>query len=92
MSWAVGFLKAVPKYKVESEIDSLAFSGNAETDGPAFDQFKIAKEATKAICKGIPGPQIMVSLSGHANGIGWQKKEGWSNDMISVNVYQIIDV
>ncbi len=27
----------------------------------------------------------------HANGVGWQKKEGWSNDTISVNITQFTE-
>ena len=55
------------------------------------DQLHAARLAAKRLLHSIPGPYVMVSLSGHANGIGWQKKEGYANDSISVSVSQHLE-
>lgn len=90
MSWSKSFSRPVPKNEVEITIDSLEFP-DAANQGPAYDQFTLAKYAAKTLCAGIPGPFIQVSMSGHANGVGWQKKEGWSNDCITISVVQVTD-
>jgi hypothetical protein len=86
MSWSASFVKPVSKAEAESAIDALSTGG--QTEGPAIEQCRIAKQAAKAMLAVIPGPYVMVSMAGHANGVGWQKKEGWSNDTISVVVTQ----
>ncbi len=91
MSWSVGFAKPVSKHEAESMLDNLAFAGDATKEGPAYDQFKSAKATAKLLLRSVPGPYVMVTMSGHANGVGWHKKEGMANDMISVNVTQICE-
>lgn len=84
MSWSAG-TKSVAKSEADAAIDALI----AGTGDPTHDdQLRVAKQAAKLLLANIPGPYVTVSLSGHANGIGWQKKDGWSNDCISVNVTQ----
>lgn len=89
MSWNASFLKAVPRIEAAAAIDQL--SAGQQTEGPAIAQCELAKKAAKAILDGIPGPYVQVSMSGHANGIGWKKKVGWSNDTISVTVAQFCE-
>ncbi len=84
MSWSAG-TKSVAKGDADAAIDALI----AGTGQPTHDdQLRVAKQAAKLILTNIPGPFVTVSVSGHANGVGWQKKGGWSNDCISVNVSQ----
>lgn len=87
MSWSVGFEKPVPKAEADAAIDALVVPVNV---GPeCLDQLRSAKSAAKALLSNISGPYILVNLSGHANGVGWQKKAGWANDCICVSVTQI---
>lgn len=87
MSWSAG-TKKVAKADADGAIEAL----NTGTNDPKHeDQLRIAKQAAKVLLATVPGPFITVSLSGHANGVGWQQKEGWSNDCISVNVTQHIE-
>lgn len=85
MSWSCGTNK-VRKQVIEGEIDAVMPLGDLE--GAAFDQIQAAKRAAKELVKTIPGPLMVVSMSGHANGMGWNKKEGWSDDFITVTVGQ----
>jgi hypothetical protein len=55
------------------------------------EQFRMAKQAAIALVASVPGPRINVFLSGHANGVGWQAKDGWANDFISINVSQVTE-
>lgn len=89
MSWSASFVKPVRKIDAAGYIDRL--STGAQIEGPAIDQCELAKKAAKELLAGVPGPYIQVSLSGHANGVGWQKKEGWSNDCISISIMQITE-
>ena len=89
MSWSASFTKPVAMRDAAAAISAL--STGAQTEGPAIDQCELAKHVAHSLLPIIPGPYIQVSLSGHANGIGWQKKEGWSNDCISVNISQITE-
>jgi len=88
MSWSCSTPK-VEKQQVENDID-VAMPGGL-CDGPVLDQLAAARRAAKEIVKSVPGPYVIVSMSGHANGVGWQKKEGWANDCISVTVTQFTD-
>lgn len=85
MSWSTS-TKKIAKRDVERELDNLSFPGVLEP--PAYDQVGAAKRAALELLKSVPGPLVMIHLSGHANGVGWQKKEGWSDDFISVTVSQ----
>ena len=89
MSWSASFVKPVRKFGAAEAIDRL--STGAQTEGPAIDQCELAKKAAKKLPAGIPGPYVQVTLSGHANGVGWQKKEGWSNDCISISIVQVTE-
>ena len=89
MSWNISS-NVVAKITAEKVIDDLWPGDQIDGNWPAAYQLKLAKEAAKILCKGIPGPYVTITLCGHANGIGWQKKEGWSNDSVSVSVAQVI--
>lgn len=88
MSWSVSTPR-VKKADAELAVDSLEPPDYAEP--PAIDQIQSAMRAAKEILKSIPGPFVVVSMSGHANGIGWQRKAGWSDDFISVTVTQFTE-
>ena len=88
MSWSASFVKPVVKSQAAAAISALS---SGTTDGPATDQCELAKHVAHQLLPIIPGPFIHVSLNGHANGIGWQKKEGWSNDCINVSVVQVTE-
>lgn len=88
MSWSCSTPK-VEKQQAENDIDAAMPGGLC--DGPVLDQLSAARRAAKELLKLIPGPYVVVSMSGHANGVGWQKKEGWANDAISVTVTQFTD-
>lgn len=85
MSWSTNTPK-VTKHEAEQALGSLSFPGILEP--PAIEQVAAAKRAALELLKSVPGPLVIISLSGHANGVGWQKKEGWANDCISVSVTQ----
>lgn len=89
MSWSASFVKAVPKAQAEWEIDQLTTGG--QTEGPAIDQYQAAKRAAKELLKSMTGPYVYVSMAGHANGVGWQVKEGFANDTIYISVNQITE-
>jgi hypothetical protein len=89
MSWSASFVKPVPKMLAAAAISALSTGG--QTEGPAIDQCELAKHVAHSLLPIIPGPFIQVTLSGHANGVGWQKKDGWANDCISVNVVQVTE-
>jgi len=52
------------------------------------DQIETARAAAVEIAKTVPGPKITVSMSGHANAVGYRKKDGYANDCITVSVTQ----
>lgn len=89
MSWSASFLKPVPKREAAAAIAALTTGGQIE--GPAMDQCELAKHVAHSLLANVPGPYINVSLSGHANGVGWQKKSGMANDCITVNIAQICE-
>jgi len=89
MSWSVSLPKPVKKEDVDGAIDSIV--PTSYMDGPMLDQFRTAKQAAKLVAHNIPGPYVSVSMSGHANAVGWQKKEGYANDCIAINVGQITE-
>lgn len=86
MSWSVA-TKVVKKSEIESAVYYLEL--DPELNSPASqDQLEAAKRGAIEVLKGIPGPYISVNLSGHANGVGWHKADGWSNDFVSIGVSQ----
>lgn len=86
MSWSVS-MKPTKKADVDAAIDALSTN---TSDGPMEDQLRVAKLAAKLLAFNVPGPYLYVSMSGHANGVGWQEKSGWSNDCISVSISQTL--
>ena len=90
MSWSAS-LGPVAKCHADIELEQLQFSGDVRTAGPAFEQFQAARLAAKALLRSVPGPYISITMSGHANGTGWQPKEGWSNDTIYISVCQVTE-
>jgi hypothetical protein len=90
MSWSTNFVKPVRKELAAQAIDEQ-LGTRSQTEPAAIDQCNAAKDIAKLLLKSIPGPFVQVSLGGHANGVGWQKKDGYSNDYITVNVYQVAD-
>ena len=93
MSWSATFPNPVSKAEAIAEIDKLGIAVNdpdqiAELE--AIDQLQAAKDAAKLLLKSVPGPKITVSLSGHANGVGWQQRSGWANAGITVMVHQSV--
>ncbi len=86
MSWSAT-VPVTEKAGIEQAIDAVVTSP-ADLNGPMFDQLHTAQLAAKLIARCTPGPKVHVSMSGHANGVGWQKKEGWANDCITVSVTQ----
>jgi len=89
MSWSANLKEKTAKRDIETAIDILL--PDHVIDDMAYDQLRAAKRAAKEIAKSVPGPFLSVILSGHANGVGWQKKEGWANDTISVTVTQMTE-
>lgn len=88
MSWSCSTPK-VEKQQAGNDIDAVMPGGLC--DGPTLDQLAAAKRAAKELLKSVPGPYVIVSMSGHANGIGWQEKVSYANDTISVSVTQLFD-
>jgi hypothetical protein len=84
MSWTTS--TAGRKEEVDHFIDALGVPH--ALDGRACDQLSAAKRAAKEVLKSVPGPRVAVTLSGHANGVGWHKKDGYSNDFITISVTQ----
>jgi hypothetical protein len=88
MSWSKSTGK-VSKADAEEAIKSLTLGD--EATGPSVEQFDAAKRAACELLKTVPGPFVSASFSGHANGVGWQKREGYSNDSINVVVTQLME-
>src|SRR6266568_1475487 len=89
MSWSASFKEPVWKVDADAAVERL--HTGAQVEGPAIEQCEAAKRAAKELLKSIPGPYVQVALSGHANGVGWQKKEGWSNDCINISISQMTE-
>ena len=97
MSWSLS-LGSIPRVGAEEVIADAAlpeYLASLPADDPdykqkaaAICQIQTAKAAALEIVKGMPGPFISVTLSGHANGTGWEPKEGWSDESINVSVNQ----
>lgn len=85
MSWSIQS-KSIKREEAFDRICELA--PNDYMDGPARTQFETAKEAAIEIVATLPGPFVRVSLSGHANAVGWQEKQGYVNETITVTVSQ----
>ncbi len=88
MSWSVS-TKINPKSAIEQAVNNLTLASEGFVpSGPELDQLEAAKRGALEILKSVPGPFVQVQLVGHATGVGWQKKDGYSNEFISVSVYQ----
>ena len=88
MSWSVT-TNLVSKSNAKAAIALLELDGGQIHSAWAVDQLETAKNAARELLKGIPGPYVIISLSGHANGTGWNKKDSYANDSISVSVSQV---
>jgi hypothetical protein len=86
MSWSFSTKEPIKREEAFDRICELKPPDGLE--GAAIAQFESAKAAAIEIAAVIPGPYVSVSMSGHANGVGWQKKEGYANDCITVSVTQ----
>jgi hypothetical protein len=60
-----------------------------ELDEHMAKQHAAARIVALQLIEHVPGPKLLVSMTGHANGIGEVEKPGWSNDYINVKVMQI---
>lgn len=85
MSWSIS-LNPVKKEEAELAIDSIEFPDYSEP--PARDQIITARHVVKELLRSIPGPYVVINMTGHANGVGWQDKKGYSADFISITVSQ----
>jgi hypothetical protein len=88
MSWSVT-TNLVSKSNAKAAIALLQLDGGQIHSAWAVDQLETAKNAAREILKGMPGPYVIIALSGHANGTGWNKKDGYSSDTINVSVSQV---
>lgn len=88
MSWSASFAKPVPKAEAAAAIDAL--TSGQQTAGPSIEQCDAAKIVAKMLLASVPGSHVTVHLSGHANGVGWQKSSS-ANDCINVSVTQICE-
>lgn len=88
MSWSTSTL-VIPKAEAIRAINTIEIPQYVEA--PALEQIRAAQEAAKELLKYVPGPRVRISMSGHANGVGWQKKDGYADDCITVTVTQITE-
>lgn len=92
MSWSSGIRKPIQKIYAEEEILNTRIEGEGDHVNDVHkDQLQTAQRAAIEIVKNIPGPYVTVSMNGHGNGVGWQGKEGWANDTITVTVTQVTE-
>lgn len=95
MSWSASTngpieKSAIPTYDFRGA-NGYGSSGDASVDAAVADQIEVARDAAIELAKTVPGPKVTVSLSGHANAVGYQKKSGYANDCITVSVSQWCD-
>jgi len=90
MSWSLE-VRCVKKSELREALEIVVLPEYLANDGPMLDQVHAAFDAADLLAKSIPGPYISATFSGHANGVGWQKKEGMANDYINVTVMQICE-
>ncbi len=74
---------------IEKIIDRL--TPEFVSDGPSLVQVQTAKAAAKMVARALPGPNVVVSLSGHANGAGWQAKPGYASETVTITVTQVTE-
>ncbi len=89
MSWNASTKGPVLKQNLPEALAGI--TDGEPLNGPMYEQLEAARRAAKELAKTVPGPHLAVSMSGHANGVGWQKKEGWANDTITVTVSQVTE-
>jgi len=85
MSWSLS-TTIVPKKDVVAAI--MQIEPSHEVDPATADQIYHAKKVALELVRGVPGPFVSVTMSGNANGVGWQQKDGYANDCINVGVTQ----
>lgn len=90
MSWTASILVVEKSKALHSLYNELTISPQ-DIDGPMLDQLSVAQDAAKVLLKNISGPKISISMHGHANGVGWSKKSGYTDDTITVSVSQVVD-
>ena len=88
MSWSAS-VSATGRENFPAAVDASVTSP-ADLDEHMAKQFEQAKAVVKALAPIIPGPMLMASMSGHANGVGDHPKPGWSNDYVNVSVSQYV--
>lgn len=88
MSWSASTLPFDKNHKLYAiHLDIVP----QDINGPMLSQLNDAMDAAQLLIKSIPGPKVIVTLSGHANGVGWNKKDGWVDDCITVTVRQVTE-
>lgn len=87
MSWLTS-TGLTDKTGIEKALENLQLQEWQASDCAVWDQFQAAKRAAVELVKTIPGPNINVTMSGHANGVGCVGKEGVSDDFITITVHQ----
>jgi len=90
MSWSLS-IGPTKKENLREAINATSITDYIANSGPMLDQLHAAFDAAELLAKSVPGPYIILGLSGHANGVGWQKKEGTANDTIDVRVTQVTE-
>jgi hypothetical protein len=92
MSWSTGTNGPINKSDLAAfDFKNLYGGGDIALGAAVADQIEAGRRAALEIAKTVPGPKISVSMSGHANAVGYQKKEGYANDCITVSVTQWCD-
>lgn len=88
MSWTAT-TGVVRKSEAKRALNELTLQG--QCDPWAKDQFEETKDVALLLIKSVPGPYVTINMSGHANGVGYSKKDTWSNDFVSVSISQQTD-
>lgn len=85
MSWSMS-TAAVSKADAEAAIDTAP---KGDLNAAATEQFAAAKAAALELLKIVPGPKVIISLNGHANGTGETIPPGWAADCIGIRISQV---
>lgn len=91
MSWSIT-IRDVKKSEASAAIDEAQVERYGGPDNqPMDDQVRAAKQAAKALLDIVPGPMVLISINGHANGVGWHKSPQYANDCVGISVTQITE-
>lgn len=85
MSWTMS-TGPVSKADAEAAIDNAQ---RGALNAAAAKQFAAAKQVALELLKSVPGPKVIISLSGHANGTGETVPAGWAPDYIDIRISQV---